>query len=396
MDLSFSPEEIAFREEVRAFLRENLSPELIAKARESALPRRADVAPWHKKLFEKGWAAPKWPVAYGGTGWSTMQRFIFDAEMTLAGAPPLSAFGMTMLAPVLMQYGSPEQKQRFLPRILSGEEYWCQGYSEPGAGSDLAAVKTRAEDKGDHYLVNGQKIWTSNAQDADWIFCLVRTDPAAKAQEGISFLLIDMKSPGLQVKPIISINGKHSLNEVFFTDVAVPKENLVGKENMGWTYAKFLLGNERTGIAGVARAKGMLERLRELAAQAPDNAGGYLLADPDFRIRLAAIETELLALSHTDLRVAVSVATGAGLGPEASILKVKGTEIQQALSELAVEALGPYAAPFDQPHADNLGGIGPANRKGVVPAMLFGRAASIYGGTNEVQRNIIAKAVLGL
>jgi len=396
MDLSFSPEEIAFREEVRAFLRENLSPELIAKARESALPRRADVAPWHEKLFEKGWAAPKWPVAYGGTGWSTMQRFIFDAEMTLAGAPPLSAFGMTMLAPVLMQYGSPEQKQRFLPRILSGEEYWCQGYSEPGAGSDLAAVKTRAEDKGDHYLVNGQKIWTSNAQDADWIFCLVRTDPAAKAQEGISFLLIDMKSPGLQVKPIISINGKHSLNEVFFTDVAVPKENLVGKENMGWTYAKFLLGNERTGIAGVARAKGMLERLRELAAQAPDNAGGYLLADPDFRTRLAAIETELLALSHTDLRVAVSVATGAGLGPEASILKVKGTEIQQALSELAVEALGPYAAPFDQPHADNLGGIGPANRKGVVPAMLFGRAASIYGGTNEVQRNIIAKAVLGL
>ncbi len=396
MDLSFSPEEIAFRDEVRAFLRENLSPELIAQTRESALPRRADVAPWHKKLFEKGWAAPKWPVEFGGAGWTTMQRFIFDAEMTLAGAPPLSAFGMTMLAPVIMQYGSPAQKQRFLPKILSGEEYWCQGYSEPGAGSDLASIKTRAEDRGDHYLVNGQKIWTSNAQDADWIFCLVRTDPAAKAQEGISFLLIDMKSPGLLVKPIISINGKHSLNEVFFTDVKAPKENLVGRENMGWTYAKFLLGNERTGIAGVARARGSLERLRELAAQVRGNGGGRLLDDPDFRHRMAAIETGLLALSHTDLRVAVSAAKGVALGPEASILKVKGTEIQQAISDLAVEALGPYAAPFDQPHGDNLGGIGPANRKGVVPAMLFGRAASIYGGTNEVQRNIVAKAVLGL
>ena len=395
MDLSFSPEEIAFRDEVRAFLRENLSPELIAQTRESALPRRADVTPWHKKLFEKGWAAPKWPVEFGGAGWTTMQRFIFDAEMTLAGAPPLSAFGMTMLAPVIMHYGSAAQKQRFLPKILSGEEYWCQGYSEPGAGSDLASIKTRAEDRGDHYLVNGQKIWTSNAQDADWIFCLVRTDPAAKAQEGISFLLIDMKTPGLLVKPIISINGKHSLNEVFFTDVKVPKENLVGRENMGWTYAKFLLGNERTGIAGVARARGALERLRELAGQVRGNDGGRLLDDPDFRHRLAAIETDLLALSHTDLRVAVSAAKGA-LGPEASILKVKGTEIQQAISDLAVETLGPYAAPFDQPHGDNLGDIGPANRKGVVPAMLFGRAASIYGGTNEVQRNIVAKAVLGL
>ncbi|MGK2873946.1 MAG: acyl-CoA dehydrogenase family protein [Alphaproteobacteria bacterium] len=395
MDLTFSPEETAFQEEVRAFLRKNLSPELAAKVRETGYPTRADISPWHSKLAEKGWAAPKWPVEYGGPGWSAMQRFIFDAELSLASAPQPPAFGIGMLAPVLIQYGNDAQKQRFLPKILSGEEYWCQGYSEPGAGSDLASLKTRAENKGDHYLVNGQKIWTSNAHEADWIFCLVRTDPAVKAQEGISFLLIDMKTPGLVVKPIVSINGKHSLNEVFFTDVKVPKENLVGEENQGWTYAKFLLGNERTGIAGVGRCKAALERLRDLAAIVRDG-DARLCDDPDFSRRFAAIETDLLALSHTDLRVAAAAAEGIALGPEASILKIKGTEIQQAISDLAVDALGPYAAPFDQPHGDNLGGIGPANRKGVVPAMLFGRAASIYGGTNEVQRNIVAKGVLGL
>ncbi|HEX4890395.1 MAG TPA: acyl-CoA dehydrogenase family protein [Alphaproteobacteria bacterium] len=395
MDLKFSPEETAFQEEIRTFLRENLSPELAAKVRETGFPARADITPWHKKLYEKGWAAPKWPVEHGGPGWSPMQRFIFDAELSLASAPQPPAFGIGMLAPVLIHYGSEAQKQRFLPKILSGEEYWCQGYSEPGSGSDLASLKTRAEDKGDHYLVNGQKIWTSNAHEADWIFCLVRTDPNAKQQEGISFLLIDMKTPGVEVKPIISINGKHSLNEVFFTDVKVPKENLVGKENMGWTYAKFLLGNERTGIAGVARCKSALERLRELAAMLR-NEDGHLCDDPDFVRRFAAIETDLLALSHTDLRVAAAAAVGEALGPEASILKVKGTEIQQAISDLAVDALGPYAAPFDRPYGDNLGGVGPKNRRGVVPAMLFGRAASIYGGTNEVQRNIVAKAVLGL
>jgi alkylation response protein AidB-like acyl-CoA dehydrogenase len=396
MDLSFSPEEIAFREEVRAFLRENLSAELVARTRETAFAPRADVIIWHKKLHEKGWAAPKWPVEYGGPGWSVMQRFIFDAEMTLASAPNLSAFGMGMLAPVLMQYGTTAQKQRFLPKILSGDEYWCQGYSEPGAGSDLATVKTRAEDKGDHYLVNGQKIWTSYAHEADWMFCLVRTDPAAKPQEGISFLLIDMKSPGLMVKPIIAIDGRHHLNEVFFTDVKVPKENRVGQENMGWTYAKYLLGNERTGIAGVARCKGMLKRLRSLAAQMPDNTENPLSHDPDFRRKFAAIEADLLALSQSDLRVAVAAAKGEALGPEASILKIKGTEIQQAISDLAVEALGFYASPFDHRHGDNMGGIGPEYRMGTMTAMLFGRAASIYGGSNEIQRNIIAKAVLGL
>ncbi len=396
MDLSFSPGELQFREEVRTFLREHLSAELVARTRETAFAPREDVIQWHRKLHEKGWSAPKWPVEYGGAGWTTMQRFIFDAEMTLASAPMLSAFGMGMLAPVLMKFGNAAQKQRFLPRILSGEDYWCQGYSEPGAGSDLAALRTRAEDKGDHYLVNGQKIWTSYAHEADWMFCLVRTDPAVKAQEGISFLLIDMKTPGLMVKPIIAIDGRHHLNEVFFTDVKVPKENLVGKANMGWTYAKFLLGNERTGIAGVARCRGALERLRDLAGQMPDYDGGRLVADPGFSRRLAAIETDLLALSHTDLRVAVSAARGEPAGPAVSILKVKGTEVQQAISELAVEALGFYAAPFGQRLGDNQGGIGPVNRQGVMAAMLFGRAATIYGGTNEVQRSIIAKSVLGL
>ena len=396
MDLSFSPEEIAFREEVQAFLREHLTPELVALTSESSFPPRDIVVPWHRKLFAKGWSAPKWPAEYGGPGWSVMQRFIFDAEMTLASAPALSAFGLTMLAPVLMAYGSPAQKQRFLPKILSGDEFWCQGYSEPGAGSDLATLKTRAEDKGDHYLVNGQKIWTSNAQDADWIFALVRTDPSAKAQEGISFLLIDMKSPGLEVRPIIAINGKHSLNEVFFTDVRVPKENLIGQPNMGWTYAKYLLGNERTGIAGVSRCMASLERLRELAGRLTDDMGGPLLKNPDFRRHLAAMETDLMALSYTDLRVAVAATQGEAIGPEASILKVKGTEIQQAIAELSVAALGAYAAPFDLPHGDNLGGIVPAGHKGIVSNMLFGRAASIYGGSNEIQRNIIAKAVLGL
>ena len=396
MDLSFSPEEITFRDEVRTFIAENLPAELVAKVRDSGRVKREDLYPWHKKLHEKGWAAPKWPAEHGGPGWTPMQRFIFDQEMTLAGAPPLSAFGLTMLAPVLIAYGTPEQQKTHLPKILSGEIFWCQGYSEPGSGSDLASLRTRAEDKGDHYLVNGHKIWTSNAHEADWIFCLVRTDPDVKPQRGISFLLIDMKTPGITVKPIISINGRHSLNEVFLEDVKVPKQNRIGEENQGWTYAKFLLGNERTGIAGVARSKGALEQLRTIAECELDGDGQPLIANPDFRRRLAEIEADLTAISYTDLRVAAQAAAGEALGPEASILKVKGTEIQQAISDLAVEALGCYAAPFDPDMGDNFGPVGPDYRAGVVPGMLFGRAASIYGGTNEVQRNIVAKGVLGL
>lgn len=389
MDIQFKPEDLAFRDEVRAFLKEKLTPEFKSAVVGGQITKDAIVA-WQKILYEKGWVAPNWPQKYGGTGWNITQKYIFENECAEAGAPAVVPFGLKMVGPVIYKFGNDEQKARFLPDILQSNAWWCQGYSEPGAGSDLAALKTKAELDGDHYVVNGQKIWTTYAQHADWIFCLVRTDANAKKQEGISFLLIDMKTPGITVRKIDSIDNQHSLNEVFFDNVRVPVANRIGEENQGWTYAKYLLTHERTAIAGVPQSKKAIQSLKEMASKEM-SSGRPLQEDPVFCAKLAKIEVDLMALEFTELRAIASLASGAAPGPESSILKIRGTEIQQALSELAVEVCGHYA------HALNVEApIGNDYAWGVSAKYLYGRASTIYGGSNEVQKNIIAKAVLGL
>ena len=324
------------------------------------------------------------------------QRYIFNEENARAETPALLPFGLTMVGPVIFTFGNEEQKQKFLPRILSGEDWWCQGYSEPGAGSDLAWLKTRAVREGDHYIVNGQKTWTTLAQFADWIFCLVRTDANVKPQEGITFLLIDMKTPGITVKPIIVLDGAHEVNEVFFDNVKVPVENRIGEENKGWTYAKFLLVNERSGIAGVARSKKAIERLAR-NRRAPKLIDGQPLIETDeFARKIAELEIDLTALEFTELRTLAQEAKGQMAGPESSILKIKGTEIQQRITELTVEAIGYYAYPYDRFFGDNEYAPGPDYAAGQAGHYFNMRKASIYGGSNEIQRNIIAKVVLGL
>ncbi len=393
MDLSFSPEEEAFRAEVRRFIAESFPESLKGRSRRD-FDQREDFLAWHKVLYKKGWVAPLWPVEYGGTGWTVTQRYIFNEECAEAETPPLLPFGLSMCGPVIYTFGNAAQKQRFLPRMLSGEDWWCQGYSEPGSGSDLASVKTRAVLEGDHYIVNGQKTWTTLAQYADWIFCLVRTDPNAKQQEGISFLLIDMKSPGITVKPIIVLDGAHEVNEVFFDNVKVPVENRIGEENKGWTYAKFLLVHERSGIAGVARSRKAIERLKQIAtAELVD--GSPLMKTDEFSCKVAELEIDLAALEYTELRTLAREAQGKHAGPESSILKIKGTEVQQRITELAVEAIGYYAYPYARFFGDNEYPVGPDYALGQSGGYFNMRKASIYGGSNEIQRNIIAKAVLG-
>ena len=396
MDLDFTPKERAFRKEVRAFIKDNLPPALARKVARGGHLAKDDYVTWQKILYRRGWAAPTWPKEYGGPGWTPAQRYIFDEECSAADAPYLSPFGFNMVGPVIYTFGSPEQKAKYLPRILSSDDWWCQGYSEPGSGSDLASLKTRAVRDGDHYRVTGHKIWTTQAHFANRMFCLVRTDPNAKPQEGISFLLIDMEQPGVTVRPIITIDEGHSVNEVFLDDVKVPVGDLVGKEGKGWTYAKFLLGNERTLIAEVARSKQRLRRLKEIAAA--ERAGGKpLLQDPHFRRKLAGIEVELTALEYTNLRVLAEEAAGQGPGPVSSVLKIRGSEIQQGLSELACEALGYYALAYEHmPEGTNVPPVGPDYAAGVMGGFLYGRATTIYGGSNEIQRNVIAKMVLGL
>ncbi|SEO72218.1 acyl-CoA dehydrogenase family protein [Aquisalimonas asiatica] len=398
MDINFTPEEEAFREEVRAFLKEKLPENVRQKVLNHKHLTKDDLVNWQKTLYEKGWAAPGWPKKHGGPGWTPVQKAIFDEETALAGAPPIIPFGLSMVAPVIMNFGSEEQKERFLPGILSSDDWWCQGYSEPGAGSDLASLKTRAERKGDKYIVNGQKTWTTLGQYADWIFCLVRTDPEAKKQEGISFLLIDMNSPGITVRPIITLDGGHEVNEVFFDNVEVPADNLVGEENKGWTYAKFLLGHERSGIAGVGRGKMELRRLKEIAAKEQKN-GRPLIEDTTFRSRVAQIEMELDALEMTDLRVIAAVQHGQAPGPEASMLKIKGTEIRQEIYHLIRQAVGPYALPF-QPEALGDEGtddaVAPDYCLSAAPTYFNNRKLTIFGGSNEIQKNIVSKMILGL
>ncbi len=393
MDLTFSPEEEAFRAEVRGFIAEKLPT--IAKTTRREFETRDDFLAWHKILYGRGWVAPHWPTQYGGTGWSVTQRYIFNEENARAETPALLPFGLNMVGPVIFTFGREDQKQKYLPRILSGQDWWCQGYSEPGAGSDLASLKTRAVREGDHYIVNGQKTWTTLAQYADWIFCLVRTDVNVKAQEGITFLLIDMKSPGITVKPIIVLDGAQEVNEVFFDNVKVPVENRIGEENKGWTYAKFLLVNERSGIAGVARSKKAIERLREIG-EAETVEGEKLIETDEFSRKVAELEIDLTALEFTELRTLAQEAKGQMAGPESSILKIKGTEIQQRITELTVEAIGYYAYPYDRFFGDNEYPVGPDYAAGESGVYFNMRKASIYGGSNEIQRNIIAKAVLGL
>jgi alkylation response protein AidB-like acyl-CoA dehydrogenase len=384
MDLSFTAEELAFRDEVRAFLEANLPSDTRRKVLESLGVSRDDTVRWQQILHRHGWGGPHWPKQFGGTGWDPVRQFIFEGESAAAGAPGLLPFGHKMVGPVIMRFGNEAQQGRFLPRILSGEDWWAQGYSEPGAGSDLASLKTRAERKGDHYVVNGQKTWITLAQHADWIFCLVRTDPAAKKQAGISFLLIDMKSKGVTVRPITLLDGSREVNEVWFEDVAVPVENRVGDENGGWTYAKFLLGHERTNIAGVGVSKRELARLKRIAFE-ERKSGRPLLADPGFAARVAQVEIDLMALEITNLRVLAAEAERRAPGPEASLLKIKGTEIQQAISELMMHARGPQALPLRRDlHGEPAG------------AYLNLRKTSIYGGSNEIQKNIIAQTILGL
>ena len=385
MDLNFSPDEVAFRDEVRDFIARHLPDDIRERMHCGDESHVADdIRRWQAILFERGWGATMWPAEFGGTGWDKTRQYLFDIECVQAEAPIQLPFGPKMVAPVIMRYGSDAQKARFLPRILDGSDWWCQGYSEPGSGSDLASLKTRAERDGDDYVVNGQKAWNTLGQFADWIFCLVRTDATVKPQKGISFLLIDMKTPGIRVQPTRLLDGRHEVNEIFFDNVRVPVDNLVGEENAGWTYAKFLLGHERTNIAGIGASRRELARLKRMAAEARRD-GVTLADDPVFATRIAQVELELRALEVTNLRVIFAEARKQAPGPEASMLKIRGTEILQRISELQVEALGPRALQFDG-HGDDV-------PRAVLHYMNW-RKLSIYGGSNEIQRNIIAQMVL--
>ncbi|HEV7334996.1 MAG TPA: acyl-CoA dehydrogenase family protein [Bosea sp. (in: a-proteobacteria)] len=398
MDLRFTPEELAFRDEVRRFFRNEIPAEIRRKVSEGRGLTREDYVTSQRIMNARGWAVPHWPREWGGRDWTAIQRYIFTEEMLLAAVPLPQQFNCYMVGPVIAAFGLQAQKERHLARIANLDDWWCQGFSEPGAGSDLASLKTKAVREGDHYIVDGQKTWTTLGQHADWIFCLVRTDPAAKKQAGISFLLIDMKTPGITLRPIITLEGRHEVNEVFFDKVRVPAENLVGEENKGWDYAKFLLANERTGIARIGLSKERMARIKRLAQEMPAGEG-TMWDDRDFRERFAGVEIELKALEITQMRVVAAQARDPGRpDPASSILKIKGSQLQQATTELLLEVAGPFALaapersaeptndwPFDHDWADAAAANYFNNRK-----------VSIYGGSNEIQKNIIAKAVLGL
>ncbi|MCP4183092.1 MAG: pimeloyl-CoA dehydrogenase large subunit [Hyphomicrobiales bacterium] len=398
MDLGYSESEIAYRDEVRDFLATKLPKRISDLVKNGKRLTKRDYEEWQTILNEKGWLAPSWPPEWGGAGWSAVQKHIFEEECCRAGAPRILPFGLGMLAPVLIKFGTEQQKSHYLPRILDGTDWWCQGYSEPGAGSDLASLKTKAERQGDHYIVNGQKTWTTLGQYADWIFCLVRTSNEGKRQEGISFLLIDMKTPGIEVRPIILLDGEHEVNELFFTDVKVPVENLVGEENMGWTYAKYLLTHERTGTAGIGFSNAALEHLKTIASTQM-KSGRPLKQDPYFAARMAKAEIDLEAMKTTNLRVLTQADSGAAPGPESSMLKIKGTVIRQEINDLARRALGPYALPFVSEALDegyNESPIGPDYANPIAADYFNNRKLSIFAGSNEIQRGIISKTKLGL
>jgi len=392
MDLAFTPEEQKFREEIRAWVRENLPEDIAHKVHNALRLSRDDLQRWARILGKKGWLGYGWPKEFGGPGWTAVQKHLFEEETALAGAPRIVPFGPVMVAPVIMAFGSPEQQKRFLPGIASGEVWWSQGYSEPGSGSDLASLKTRAERRGDKYIVNGQKTWTTLAQYGEWIFCLVRTSTEGKPQTGISFLLIDMKSPGVTVRPIVMLDGEPEVNEVFFDNVEVPAENLIGEENKGWTYAKHLLSHERTNIADVNRAKRELERVKRIAR----SEGVY--EDQRFRDEIAKLEVDVVALEMLVLRVLSAEKSGKNPLDIAGLLKIKGSEIQQRYTELMMLAGGPFSAPFIREAMDaGYQGeyVGPAYLAPLAANYFNMRKTTIYGGSNEVQRNIVSQVVLG-
>ncbi len=404
MNLEFSEADRKFQQEVRQWLETAWPVEMRERQSRSALGKLAkdDLVGWQKRLAEKGWAAVNWPTEMGGAGFSATQKYIFDLERARVGAPGVIPFGMSMVAPVLMKFGTQAQRDRYLPDILNSNVWWCQGYSEPGAGSDLASLKTRAEDMGDHYLVNGVKTWTTMAQHADMMFCLVRTSQEPQRQLGISFLLIDMKTPGISVNPIITLDepqiGFQEINMVYLENVKVSKENLVGEQGKGWTCAKYLLEFER-GNAYSPALKGSLAHVRTMAAAEQNGLGGSYLDDPDFVARLHDVEIQVLAMEFTELRILGALAAGQNVGPESSMLKTRGTDLQQAVTELALEVSGQYAFPLDQSTpapGDNFQPVGPVHSNGVAQEYFNTRKVSIYAGSNEIQRNIMAKLVLGL
>ena len=397
MNLSFSEEDLKFQDEVRSFIAENYPADIKNKMDNGIPVSKDDILTWQRILSKKGWFAVNWPEEYGGTGWSITQKHIFQNELADANTPTLVPFGVSMCGPVVYTFGTQEQKDRFLPGIINNDVWWCQGYSEPGSGSDLASLKTKAVKDGDHYIVNGTKTWTTMAQHADWIFCLVRTETTDIKQQGISFLLIDMKTPGVEVKPIITIDGSHEVNMVYLDNVKVPVENLIGEEGAGWNIAKFLLAHERTGIGGIPALKREIRRLREITSELPLGEG-FLKDDELFMDKLNKLEIDLLAAEYSELRTLAAMSKGGHPGPESSILKIKGTDLQQGLSDLFVEALGYYAHPFmsEDDLISNEGRIGPDFAANVMPHYLNYRKVSIYGGSNEIQRNVIAKAVLGI
>ncbi len=396
MELRFTDDELALRDEVRAFIKANLPPEIKAKGMRGEVPKKEETVLWHRLLNKQGWAVPHWPVEWGGKNWSVVKRYILREELERACAPMPNGMNVSLCGPVVAQFGTPEQKQRFLPRMANLDDWWCQGFSEPGAGSDLSSLRTSAKRVGDHYVVNGQKMWTTYAQYADWIFCLVRTDPDAKQQRGISFLLIDMKTPGVTLRPLLTMEGGHEVNEVFFDDVKVPVENLVGQENRGWDCAKFLLGNERTGAARTGNAITLLRTLRQRAQTEYKNDRPFI-EDPDFRDRLIGLEVEARAHEITTLRILDDESRrekGSAPNPLSSLLKLRGSEIRQGITQLYCDLAGPFSQHLDLTlNDDELGpewaGLATAN-------YLNHRKATIYGGTSEVQSNILSKAVLGL
>ena len=403
MNTDFSEYE-AFQKEVRDWITANMPPEVAEESRRSRTSHvsKERLLQWQKKLAERGWLCPNWPKEYGGPGWNSTQKFIFEMEMARADSPYLSSFSIKMVAPVLMKYGSEAQKKRFLPKIAAAEELWCQGYSEPGSGSDLASLRTKAERQDDHYIVNGQKIWTTNAHFADWIFCLVRTSNEGKRQEGISFLLIDMKSPGIRIDPIYLVDGtrtpmRHEVNQVFFTDVKVPVENRVGEENKGWTYAKYLLEFERGGNPYSPRLRSAFERLKRLSHAMPDGEES-IMADVSWREKLARMDIEISGLEMFEQEFYSRLASGQNPGPLSSMIKLRGTEVMQQVQESAVEAAGYYAQPFPEQRAwnANVEPIGPEGVDVLAPRYFNGRKMTIYGGSSEVQRGIMSKVMLGL
>ena len=397
MNLEFTDELRDFQREVRAFIEERLPADIRTKVERFLTLDKDDYLRWQDILAERGWLVYSWPVEHGGTGWSPVECYIFEEETGRARAPRIIPFGPKMVGPVIYTFGTDTQKARYLPAIARNETWWCQGYSEPDAGSDLASLRTRAVREGDHYVVNGTKTWTTGAHWADMMFCLVRTDTEVKPQEGISFLLVDMRDPGVEVRPIVTLDGGREINTVYLTDVKVPVENLVGEENKGWTYAKFLLGHERFGIARLSESKARLAYLKDIARR--HRVGGTLLADDaDFMRSVAETEIELTALEFTELRALMDAERGKAPGVEANMLKIRGTDVQQKISEMLMKAMGYYALPFvpeAMEHGWNEAPIGPEYAAGLAPTYFNMRKTSIYGGTNEIQRNIIAKMVLG-